>query len=117
LTPGRARLASAGLLLGTVLVCAAAAECGLRVYHTGTLRGYSGEHTLRMPDDVRGWVLAPDSTSFQYTRDYGVLVRTNSQGLRDREHAPLPAPGSRCRSTTRCRAASSSASATAASRC
>lgn len=94
MTPGRARLASAGLLLGTVLVCAAAAECGLRIYHTGTLRGYSGEHTLRMPDDVRGWVLAPDSTSFQYTRDYGVLVRTNSQGLRDREHALDPAPGS-----------------------
>lgn len=91
--PARASLASAGLLLASLLVCATAAECGLRLYHTGTLRGYSGEHSLRMPDATRGWVLAPSATSFQRTRDYGVLVRTNSQGLRDREHELLPAPG------------------------
>jgi len=93
LKPSRAGLASVGLLLGAVVVCAAAAECGLRLYYTGTLRGYSGEHSLRMPDEVRGWVLAPDATSFQRTRDYGVLVRTNSQGLRDREHGLEPPPG------------------------
>ncbi|HZO08207.1 MAG TPA: GDSL-type esterase/lipase family protein [Myxococcota bacterium] len=93
MTPGRARLASLGVLLCSVLACAALAECGLRLWYTGTLRGYSGEHTLRMPDETRGWVLAPDSTSFQRTRDYGVLVETSSQGLRDVEHPALPEPG------------------------
>ena len=89
----RSALARAALLLASVLVSAGFVECGLRLYHTGTLRGYSGEHSLRMPDPTRGWVLEPLATSFQRTRDYGVLVRTNSQGLRDREHEILPAPG------------------------
>lgn len=81
------------LLLGSLLVSVGAAECGLRLYHYGSLRGLSGEHSLRMPHRTRGWALEPDGTSFQRTRDYGVLVRTNSLGMRDRPHAVEPPPG------------------------
>ena len=89
----RSALARALLLLGSVLFSVATVECGLRVYHTGSLRGLSGEHSLRMPHATRGWALVPDEASFQRTRDYGVLVRTNALGMRDRPHARLPAPG------------------------
>ncbi len=86
-------LASGLLLLGSVLFSVGLAECGLRLYHYGSLRGLSGEHSLRMPHETRGWALEPNGSSFQRTRDYAVLVRTNSLGMRDREHAALPAPG------------------------
>jgi len=86
-------LAPALLLLGSLLFSVGLAECGLRLYHYGSLRGLSGEHSLRMPHATRGWSLEPSGSSFQRTRDYGVLVRTNSLGMRDREHAALPAPG------------------------
>jgi hypothetical protein len=81
-------------MLGSVLFSVGIAECGLRLHHTGSLRGLSGEHSLRMPHETRGWALEPDASSFQRTRDYGVLVRTNALGMRDRPHDPLPAPGS-----------------------
>lgn len=89
----RRALARALLLLGSVLFSVATFECGLRLFHTGSLRGLSGEHSLRMPHATRGWALEPDASSFQRTRDYGVLVRTNALGMRDRPHDPLPAPG------------------------
>jgi len=89
----RQALARALLLLGSVLFSVAAMECGLRLVHTGSLRGLSGEHSLRMPHETRGWALEPDASSFQRTRDYGVLVRTNALGMRDRPHDPLPGPG------------------------
>jgi lysophospholipase L1-like esterase len=87
-------LGRALLLLGSVLFSVGCVECGLRLHHTGSLRGLSGEHSLRMPHATRGWALEPDASSFQRTRDYGVLVRTNALGMRDRPHDPLPAPGS-----------------------
>lgn len=90
----RRALGRALLLLGSVLFSVAVFECGLRLVRTGSLRGLAGEHTLRMPHATRGWALEPDASSFQYTRDYGVLVRTNSLGMRDRPHDPQPAPGS-----------------------
>jgi lysophospholipase L1-like esterase len=83
----RRALASLGLLLASLAFSVTLAECGLRLHHYGSLRGLSGEHSLRMPHPSRGWTLAPDGWSFQRTRDYGVLVRTNAQGLRDRPHA------------------------------
>ena len=89
----RRALARALLLLGSVLFSVGIVECGLRLHHTGSLRGLSGEHSLRMPHETRGWALEPDASSFQRTRDYGVLVRTNALGMRDRPHDPLPAPG------------------------
>jgi hypothetical protein len=81
------------LLLGSLLFSVAIAECGLRVYHYDSLRGLSGEHSLRAPDPTRGWVLVPNGSSFQRTRDYGVLVETNALGMRDRPHAVEKAPG------------------------
>jgi len=87
-------LASGLLLLGSLLFSVGLAECGLRLYHYGSLRGLSGEHSLRGPHETRGWALEPNASSFQRTRDYGILVRTNALGMRDREHADLPAPGS-----------------------
>ncbi len=89
----RRALASLLLLLGSVLLSVGIVECGLRLHHTGSLRGLSGEHSLRMPHATRGWALEPDASSFQRTRDYGVLVETNALGMRDRPHDPLPAPG------------------------
>lgn len=89
----RRALARALLLLGSVLFSVGIVECGLRLHHYGSLRGLSGEHSLRMPHETRGWALEPDASSFQRTRDYGVLVRTNALGMRDRPHDPLPAPG------------------------
>jgi lysophospholipase L1-like esterase len=86
-------LASILLLLGSLLFSVALAECGLRLYHYGSLRGLSGEHSLRMPHPTRGWSLEPNGSSFQRTRDYGVLVETNALGLRDRPHAVEKAPG------------------------
>ena len=86
-------LAPGLLLLGSLLFSVGIAECGLRLYHYGSLRGLSGEHSLRMPHETRGWSLEPNASSFQRTRDYAVLVRTNALGMRDREHAALPAPG------------------------
>jgi hypothetical protein len=90
----RHALARVLLPLGSILFSVGIAECGLRLHHTGSLRGLSGEHSLRMPHETRGWALEPDASSFQRTLDYGVLVRTNALGMRDRPHDPLPAPGS-----------------------
>ncbi len=90
----KSALARVLLLLGSVLFSVGSVECGLRLHHYGSLRGLSGEHSLRMPHETRGWALEPDASSFQRTRDYGVLVRTNALGMRDRPHDPLPAPGS-----------------------
>ncbi len=89
----RRSLASLLLLLASLLFSVGLAECGLRLYHYGSLRGLSGEHSLRMPHPTRGWVLEPNASSFQRTRDYGVLVETNALGLRDRPHAVEKAPG------------------------
>jgi lysophospholipase L1-like esterase len=88
----RGALGSGLLLLGSLAVGVGLFECGLRLHHYGSLHGFSGEHSLRMPHATRGWALEPDGTSFQRTRDYGVLVRTNAQGLRDRPHAVEKAP-------------------------
>jgi lysophospholipase L1-like esterase len=89
----RRALAPVLLLAGSLLLSTSLAECGLRLYRTGSLRGLSGEHSLRMPHPTRGWSLEPNGSSFQRTRDYGVLVRTNALGMRDRPHAVEPAPG------------------------
>ena len=70
----RRRLAPLLLLLGSVLFSLGLAECGLRLYHYGSLRGLSGEHTLRAPHPTRGWTLEPNGSSFQRTRDYGNYV-------------------------------------------
>jgi hypothetical protein len=87
------RLASLLLLVGSLLLSVGLAECGLRLYHYRSLRGLSGEHSLRAPHPTRGWALAPNGSSFQRTRDYGILVETNALGMRDRPHAALKAPG------------------------
>ena len=89
----RRRLAPLLLLLGSVLFSLGLAECGLRLYHYGSLRGLSGEHTLRAPHPTRGWALEPNGSSFQRTRDYGVLVETNALGMRDRPHEVAKAAG------------------------
>jgi lysophospholipase L1-like esterase len=89
----RRRLASLLLPLVSLVFSLALAECGLRLYHYGSLRGLSGEHSLRAPHPTRGWALEPNGSSFQRTRDYGVLVETNALGLRDRPHAVEKAPG------------------------
>lgn len=89
----RRALAPLGLLVASLAFSVSLAECGLRLHHYGSLRGLSGEHSLRMPHASRGWTLVPDGWSFQRTRDYGVLVRTNAQGLRDRPHAIEKPPG------------------------
>jgi lysophospholipase L1-like esterase len=89
----RGALGSALLLLGSLAFGVGLFECGLRLHHYGSLQGFSGEHSLRMPHATRGWALVPDGTSFQRTRDYGVLVRTNALGQRDRPHAAEKAPG------------------------
>jgi lysophospholipase L1-like esterase len=89
----RRALAPLALLVASLAFSVSVAECGLRLHHYGSLRGLSGEHSLRMPHASRGWTLVPDGWSFQRTRDYGVLVRTNDRGLRDRPHALEKPPG------------------------
>jgi lysophospholipase L1-like esterase len=86
-------LANLALLLVSTLFCVAVAECGLRIARYGSIAGLSGEHSLRVPHPLRGWTLQPGGSAYQRTRDYGVLVRINSQGLRDREHAYERAAG------------------------
>ena len=68
-------------------------ECGLRLRDYGSIVRLSGEHVLRFPDPVRGWILLPGRTAYQRTRDYGVSVTINDKGLRDRAHAYAPDPG------------------------
>ena len=89
----RGRFQNLLVVVGSIAFSLAFAECGLRLYHHGNLAGLSGEHSLRIPHPVRGWTLDAGGAAFQRTKDYGVHVRINSKGLRDREHAYEPAPG------------------------
>ncbi len=89
----RGRFQNLLVMVGSIAVSLAFAECGLRLYHHGNLAGLSGEHSVRIPHPVRGWTLDAGGAAFQRTKDYGVHVRINSKGLRDREHAYEPAPG------------------------
>jgi lysophospholipase L1-like esterase len=87
------------VLRKVLLVCVSTAisvylmECGLRVHHYGSLGSLSGEHTVREPHPVLGWALEAGATAFQRSRDYGVKVEINEDGLRDRAHALDSAPG------------------------
>ena len=79
------------LALTSIAFAIAVVECGLRVRDYGSIARLSGEHVLRFPDPVRGWVLLPGRTAYQRTRDYGITVTINDKGLRDRPHEYAPA--------------------------
>jgi hypothetical protein len=74
------------LLISFTILSVGLAECALRLHHTGSVARLHGEHSLRIADPIRGWVLAPDGRAHQRNRDFAILVLTNSQGLRDRPH-------------------------------
>ena len=81
------------LALASIFLVVAVVECGLRIRDYGSIARLSGEHVLRFPDPLRGWILLPGRTAYQRTRDYGVTVTINDKGLRDRPHEYAPAPG------------------------
>jgi len=81
------------LALASIAFTVSLMECGLRLRDYGSIVRVSGEHVLRFPDPVRGWILLPGRTAFQRTRDYGITVTINDKGLRDRPHEYTPAPG------------------------
>ena len=86
------RLQNSLLALASIAFAVAGVECGLRVRDYGSIARLSGEHVLRVPDPIRGWVLLPGRTAYQRTRDYGITVTINDKGLRDRPHEYAPAP-------------------------
>lgn len=86
-------LQNALLTLTSIAFAVSLMECGLRLRDYGSIVRVSGEHVLRFPDPVRGWILLPGRTAFQRTRDYGVAVTINDKGLRDRPHEYMPSPG------------------------
>ncbi len=45
------------LALASISLVVAVVECGLRMRDYGSIARLSGEHVLRFPDPVRGWVL------------------------------------------------------------
>ncbi len=84
------------------LVCALAIgagylliEGGLRLYLFHSLMWpHAGLPPLRMPPDpVMGWKPAPNQCAVDNRMEHQGLVRTNSKGLCDGEHAYDPAPG------------------------
>ena len=89
------RRARAALVIVTTFVSLTLAEVVLRVATYGSLRPPIAHRTLRIPHTTRGWALEPNARTLSKTEDYIVEVRTNSRGLRDREHDVRPQPGVR----------------------
>lgn len=83
----------ASLLVVSIALSIAVFECGLRYAQYGSFSRLSGEHSLRVRHEVRGWSLDPGGEAHQRNPDFGVLVRINERGLRDREHTYAPEPG------------------------
>jgi hypothetical protein len=69
----RLALMSAGLIFALIVV-----EVGLRIAGVEA-------HVLYVADEYRGWSLRPGVTT-RGTQEGHAIVRTNSEGLRDREH-------------------------------
>jgi hypothetical protein len=94
--PSRLRnvLINGALLMGSTLFALLLLELSLRVLLFG---GLVWEHAglppiVREPDPETGWCLAPNQTAQQSNLDYQLVVRTNSEGLRDVEHVAGPDP-------------------------
>lgn len=83
------------LLLGAAVFALVVAELGLRLFLLGSLAGPEllSRSVLHVPHPVVGWVMAPDRDSAHASGLFLTRVRTNSKGLRDREHDYVPAPG------------------------
>lgn len=77
------------LAAGVSVLCLAVCELGLRLFYFGSFEPPAFDHVyhLREPHPTRGWALLPDCSAYLRTRDYAVLVKTNSRGFRDVEHA------------------------------
>lgn len=83
------------LLLATLVLCYAALEVGLRLWFFGSLTweyAYLPE-TEGDVDSELGWRSLPNQTAKNTSMDFRIVVRTNSQGYRDVNHALEKPPG------------------------
>jgi len=85
------RLILMGLSLSLVL---GVAEIAARVLRSGQAGGKEGREDAlyKEYDPLLGWRKKPNSATTYRRREYTVEVRINSEGLRDAERAPEPAP-------------------------
>jgi hypothetical protein len=81
------------LLFMSVALSITLMEWTLRLTRYGSIAYLPGEHVLRGPHETRGWTLLAGRSAYQRSRDYGVWVRINEHGLRDRSHAYEPKEG------------------------